>query len=49
MKQYRLTCSVDGINIDFECIIEADTEPSFWECYAIAEARGCEYFMIAEL
>ena len=49
MKKWILTASRDGINIDYEKIIESDTEPGFWECYELAYAAGCPYFTIDEL
>lgn len=48
MKKWLLTCSVDAINIDFETIIKANTEPDFWTCYDIATAHGCEWFYVTE-
>jgi hypothetical protein len=48
MKQYTLTCSTDGINIDYETTIESETEPNFWDCYHIARAQGCEFFSLCE-
>ena len=48
-RQWLLTASVDGNLVDYEEIIESDTEPSFWQCYEIAQAHGCDYFTITEL
>lgn len=48
MQKWILTASTDGVNIDFETVIESDREPSFWECYELAAAHGCEYFTVAE-
>jgi hypothetical protein len=47
-KTWLLTCSVDGVNVDFECVINSDIEPGFWECYTIAQAHGCDFFNICE-
>lgn len=46
MSKWRLICSTDGNMVDYEEIIESDTEPGFWECYEIAQAHGCEHFKI---
>ena len=48
-KQWILTASIDGNMVDYEEIIESDTEPDFWECYTIAEKHGCEFFHVCEL
>ena len=48
MKNWILTASRDGINIDFETIIESDTEPGFWACYELAAAHNCDFFSITE-
>ena len=48
-RQWLLTASKDGAFVDYETIIESDSEPSFWECYTIAEEHGCELFTIEEL
>ena len=49
MKKWILTASIDGINIDFETIIESDTEPGFWECYELADAAGCTLWTVDEM
>lgn len=46
MKKWILTASRDGINVDFETIIESETEPGFWECYELADAAGCTLWSI---
>lgn len=48
MKKWRLTASADGSEIDFETIIESDTEPSFWFCYITAGEHDCNFFTIEE-
>ena len=48
MKKWILTCSIDGIGIDFETVITSETEPGFWTCYEIAENHGCVFFTITE-
>jgi len=48
MKKWILTASIDGNNIDFELIIESNTEPGFWECYEIAQENNCDFFSINE-
>lgn len=49
MKKYVLMCSTDGINIDFETEIQAETEPGFWDCQTIASANGCDFWSILYL
>ena len=46
VNKWRLICSTDGNMVDYDEIIESEEEPGFWECYEIAEAHGCEHFMI---
>ena len=46
MKKWLLTCSIDAIDIDYETIIESNTEPDFWTCYEIAENHGCSWFLL---
>jgi len=48
-KKWILTASIDGINVDYEEIIESETEPDFWTQYEIAEKHGCEFFHVEEL
>lgn len=49
MKNYLLTCSKDGENINYVELIERrEEEPGFWECYEIAERAGCEFFTLEE-
>lgn len=48
-KEYLLTASTDGINIDYEEIIESENEPDFWTCYEKATAHGCDFFHVQEL
>ena len=49
MAKYRLTCSVDAVGIDYEEIIESDSEPSFWDCNEIAEQHGCPWWYCEEI
>ena len=46
MKTYILTMSKDGIYIDAEETITAETEPTFWECYEIAQKNNCELWQV---
>lgn len=48
MKKWYLTASTDGNMIDFETIIESDTEPDFWTCYDLAASHECEFFSVTE-
>lgn len=49
MKKWILTCSIDAVNIDYEELIESESEPDFWTCYNKAAAHGCDYFTITEV
>ena len=49
MRNWRLICSVDENDINYEEIIPSDVEPDFWTCYAIAENHGCPYFDVEEV
>ena len=49
MKKYYFSASTDGVNIDFDCIIEADAMPDFWTQYELADINGCEWFDCTEL
>ena len=49
MKKWRLAACRNGEWIDFETIIESETEPDFWTCYDIAAAHGCDYFIVSEV
>ena len=46
MIKWLLTASADAINIDYETIITSDGEPDFWTCYEIAQAAGCEWWIV---
>lgn len=45
-KTYFLTCSVDGVNVDFDMVILSETEPDFWTCEKIAREHGCIFWTI---
>lgn len=49
MKKWLLTCSVDGVNIDYEATLDAPTEPSFWTCQEIAEDHGCTLWALEQI
>lgn len=48
-RQWRLIASIDGINVDYEEIIESEEEPDFWTCEIIAEDHMCDFWYIEEL
>ena len=48
MKKWRIICSLDANNIDYEEIIVSDSEPDYWTCYAIAERHNCPFFNVTE-
>ncbi len=41
MNKWLLTASIDGVDIDFETVIESEKEPDFWTCYDLADEHGC--------
>lgn len=45
---YLLTCSADGIGVDYEERLHAATAPSYWDCEEIAEAHGCAFWALEE-
>lgn len=49
MKKWHFVASRDGNLIDFETIIESDTEPGFWDCYKLAASHNCEFFDVWEV
>lgn len=49
MKKWRLTASVNGVLIDFETLIESETEPDFWTCYDLAREYDCDFFTVEEV
>lgn len=49
MKKWLLVCSADAVEIDYETIIESETEPDFWTCYDIAEEHSCSWFYVEEV
>ena len=49
MKKWLLTCSVDGVNIDFETTITSKQEPSFWACQSTAEAHDCNFWSLEQI
>ena len=46
MKNYILTMSRDAISIYKEITIRAKKEPSFWQCYEIAQSNGCDWWTL---
>ena len=48
MKKWIFTASQDATTLDFETILESDTEPDFWTCYDLAASHGCEFFSVTE-
>lgn len=49
MKKWLFSASTDGVNIDFQTVLEANTEPDFWYCYDLAAAHGCEFWAVDEI
>ena len=49
MKNYLLTCSKNGVDVNFETTIKTSKKPDFWSCYDIAIDNGCEFFSIDEV
>lgn len=48
MKRWFLTCSKDGIFVDFETVLFSKEEPGFWTCEEIAQANKCSFWTINE-
>lgn len=48
VKEWILTCSKDGIDIDHEEVIKSDTEPDFWTCQNIATHNACDFWTLQE-
>lgn len=46
MKKWRLVCTIDAVDIDFETIIESEEEPGFWDCEEIAHDHDCEWWSL---
>ena len=46
MNKWRIICSRDADEIDYEEIISSEAEPDFWTCHDIAEKHGCDYFIV---
>ena len=44
--QWLFTASVDAVGIDFETILESESEPDFWTCDNLANEHGCEWWSI---
>lgn len=49
MKNWILECSIDADMIDYEEVIQSETEPDFWTCFNIAEEHSCPWFTVSEL
>ena len=49
MRKWRIVCSVDADNIDYEEVILSEDEPDFWLCQEIADAHGCQYVDVTEV
>lgn len=48
MRKWLLTCSIDAIDVDYETIIESETEPDWWICANIAREHDCEWWTLEE-
>lgn len=49
MKKWLFTASRDGINVDFETVLESAHEPDFWTCYGLADTHGCSLWTVEEV
>jgi len=49
MKFWLLTASTDGNMVDYEEIIQSESEPDFWTCYELAEKHNCPWFHVDEM
>lgn len=48
MKEWLLTCSIDAVDVDYETVIESETEPDWWTCENIAREHGCGWWALEE-
>ena len=48
MRKWLLTCSIDAVDVDYETVIESETEPDWWTCESIAREYGCEWWTLEE-
>ena len=48
MRKWLLTCSIDAVDVDYETVIESETEPDFWTCANIAREHDCEWWTLEE-
>ena len=44
MNKWRIICSRDAVEIDYEEIISSEAEPDFFTFHEIAEKHGCAFF-----
>lgn len=49
MQKWIFTASIDGNLIDYETVIESETEPDFWTCYELAAEHNCDFFSVTEV
>ena len=49
MRKWNFQSSIDAVNIDFECVIESETEPSWWDLDHLAQSNDCEWWTIEEM
>ena len=49
MRKWRIVCSTDADNIDYEEVIASDDAPDFWTCNSIAESHDCKFFDVTEI
>ena len=48
MRKWRIIFSADGIDVDYEVVIESEEAPGFWVLAAIARAHNCEYWTVLD-
>jgi len=49
MSNWKLVCSKDADNVDYECTVESETEPDYLWCCEIAQKHGCKNFYTYEI
>lgn len=47
--QWLLMCSTDAVYVNFEQVIQSESEPDWWYCQEIAEENGCEWWCLEKL
>lgn len=49
MKNYLVTASVDGVDIDFETELQSTNKPAYDGIYDLCIEHNCPFFYVSEL